>query len=209
MATGEGPTVSETLSLEETVTRIQNRYQAIRDLQADFRQVTHFAGFSNPITTQGKFYLKSNRLRWDANSPAEQQIFVSGDEILVYVPAHQQVIRSTLDRVWDAQIPIQRLLAGGMDLQETFRIGWAEDGRARSTGGMVTLALFPKTSHPGITRMTLQVEEKDGLIREITLQEPGGNRSVITFSIIQINQGLEDTLFVPNFPEGVVIIQQP
>lgn len=201
------------LKLDDVISKFQARYQAVEDLETDFIQVTNYEGFDTAATFEGKVFLKKGRLRWDYHVPKRQQIFVEGDRVLLYVPEHQQVIKSNLSPEMDARVPV-RLLAGSADLKKEFEIRWAP-GAAQQEDiqpeerPLYALALTPRTQTQGLERVQIKLDAQDFLIHEIVLEEPGGNVSTFTFSGIRVNRGLKDALFDFEVPKGVVVVEQP
>lgn len=190
------------------VTQLQSRYEGLGDLEADFAQNTQFKGFSTTLRSKGKFYLKQGKLRWDYLEPSKQQIFVNGDQVLFYVPEHQQVIKTRLSVELDSQVPV-RLLAGTGQLDKDFNIRWQDETKPRTAGGAYLLSLTPKTPATDFTEIIIEVDPKDFMILKITLQEPGGNTSTFQFAGIKTNRGVKDRLFNFDIPKGVVVVEQP
>jgi outer membrane lipoprotein carrier protein len=203
-----GPQALAEEDLQGIITKLQTRYNGLQDLESDFIQVTHFKGFSTALTSKGRLYLKKGKLRWDYLEPSKQQIFVDGDQVLFYVPEHQQVIKTRLSIELDSQVPV-RLLAGTGYLDRDFNIRWQDETKHRSTEGGYLLFLVPKTPATDFTEIQIEVNPQDFLIQKITLQEPGGNRSTFEFSGIKSNHGLKDRLFNFDIPKGVVVVEQP
>jgi outer membrane lipoprotein carrier protein len=194
--------------IHDVIAKLQARYEAIAELQADFNQVTEFKGFSKKVMSSGKFYLKKEKLRWDYLEPSRQQIFVEEDEVLFYVPEHQQVIKTRLSTELDSQVPV-RLLAGSSHLERDFNIDWVDAQQHKDADGTYRLSLVPKTPTAEFAEIRIAVDPNDMLIRKIFLQEPRGNRSTFEFSNIKINRGLKDQVFQFAVPEGVVVVEQP
>jgi outer membrane lipoprotein carrier protein len=194
--------------LEGVITKIQARYESLQDLESDFTQITQFKGFSTTLTSKGKFYLKKGRVRWDYREPSKQQIFVDGDQVLFYVPEHQQVIKTRLSVELDSQVPV-RLLAGSGNLAKEFNIRWKDETKQRGTDGAYLLILSPKTPAADFTEIHVEVDPDDFLIQKVILQEPKGNSSTFEFSGVKSNHGIKDRLFSFDIPKGVVIVEQP
>lgn len=192
--------------LDAVVTRLQNRYETLDSLEARFSQVTRFEGFTTALHSKGRLFIKKGRLRWEYQEPSRQQIFVEDDRVLLYVPEHNQVIKSTLNREIDSQVPVRLLLAGRVKLAEEFEVRW--DNQKRTESGY-HVVLTPKQGLPAATAFRIQIDSDDFLIREVTLTEAGGNTSTFSFSEIRLNAELGDGIFRFDPPKGVVIIEQP
>lgn len=194
--------------LEKVIAKLQARYEGIADLEADFTQVTSFKGFSKTLTSKGKFYLKKGRLRWDYLEPNKQQIFVEGNKVLLYIPEHQQVIKSRLSAEMDSQVPVH-LLAGSSHLERDFNIRWRDETQHQDKEGAYLLTLISKTPTPDFTQIQIEVDPTDFLIHKISLQESEGNGSSFEFSRPKINHGLKEHLFTFTIPEGIEVVEQP
>src|SRR5437899_7862825 len=94
--------------VREVVKKVQARYEKTRDLQADFKQSTKIEGFASPISSSGRVYIKKpGRLRWDYLDPNVEEIYVKKDEVMMYVPEHQQVLVGKLTQMAASQAPLQ------------------------------------------------------------------------------------------------------
>src|SRR5689334_2906887 len=108
--------------VQEVVKKIQARYEKTKDLQALFVQKTRREGFSTPVTSTGRFFIKKpGRLRWDYKEPATEEIYVNKDDVKMYVPEHKQVLVGKLTYMAASQAPLQ-LLQGVAKLDEEFDI---------------------------------------------------------------------------------------
>ncbi|MCA9420103.1 MAG: outer membrane lipoprotein carrier protein LolA, partial [Nitrospira sp.] len=89
-----GTLAASVSALEDLVGKVDARYAQTQDLQADFIQETILEGFTTGFTSSGRLYLKKpGLLRWDYLQPSEEQIYVNGDQVMMYVPEHQQVVK--------------------------------------------------------------------------------------------------------------------
>lgn len=194
--------------LDRVIGSLQQRYETIQDLESDFTQLTRFKGFSTTIRSKGRMYLKKGRFRWDYLEPEGEQIFMRGDQVLLYVPEHQQVIKSRMDTQTYSQVPV-RLLAGSAHISQDFVIQWKDEQNHKTPDGDYSLMLRPKSPASGFTQIEMEVDSNENVIRRIRLAEPGGNSSDIRFQNTRINRGLKDRIFEFKIPEGVVVVEQP
>ncbi|RMH06017.1 MAG: outer membrane lipoprotein carrier protein LolA [Nitrospirae bacterium] len=192
--------------VEELVRHIEARYAQLQDLQAVFNQETRIEGFETPLTSTGRVYMKKPAfLRWDYLEPSEEYIYVHGDQVEMYTPAHEQILRGSLTSMVSSKAPLQ-LLQGASRLTDHFEIHPAQDSRGES--GLPRLVLIPRDrEHSPVVRIVSEVDPKTYLLKTVTLYEKNGNRSTFRFSQIQTNRGLDDRLFRLIPPEGVVIIE--
>ena len=196
--------------LEALVTRVDARYAQIKDFQADFVQETRIQGFDTPVRSSGRVYLKKpGRLRWDYMEPSVEHIYVHQDQLSVYVPAHNQVLKGSLTMMVSTKAPL-RLLQGVGKLAEHFSVEPAGAGET-GEGGLPLLTLIPKpvpgSASSSLVKVVSEIQPRTYLIQSLALHEKNGNVSTFRFSNFKVNKGLDDTVLILNPPEGVVIVE--
>lgn len=197
--------------VEDLVEKVDARYAQIQDLQADFTQKTTLEGFTTGFTSEGQLYLKKpGLLRWDYLRPNEERIYVDDDQVMMYVPEHQQVIKGRLTQIAASKGPLA-LLQGVGTLSHQFDVVESPDS---SKGGeeFPTVTLIPKTAEdeiPTIKKIVLQLSPDSYVIQGITLFEVSGTISRIMFENIQINQNLSPSIFNFEIPADVVVVELP
>ena len=196
--------------VEALVKRVDARYAQIKDFQADFVQETRIQGFDTPVRSSGRVYLKKpGRLRWDYLEPSVEHIYVHQDQLSMYVPAHNQVLKGSLTMMVSTKAPL-RLLQGVGKLAEHFSVAPAGDGE-KGESGLPLLTLIPKTL-PGspsssLVKVVSEIQPRTYLIQSLALHEKNGNVSTFRFSNFKVNKGLDDRVLILNPPEGVVIVE--
>ncbi len=198
--------------VREVVKKIQARYEQTRDLQAEFRQVTKIEGFATPLTSSGNLFIKKpGRLRWDYREPDVQEIYVNGNELMMYVPQHKQVLVGKLTQMAASQAPLQ-LLQGAAKLEEHFE-AQATLGGERGEGGVPLVTLIPKEAGPEsvrtVVRLVVEVQPKTYFIKTVSIHEVSGNVATFQFSNLQPNTGLKGALFEFAVPAGVEVVKAP
>lgn len=200
----------ESDDLEALVNRVDARYARIKDFQADFVQETRIQGFDTPIRSSGRVYLKKpGRLRWDYLDPSVEHIYVHQDQLAMYVPAHNQVLKGSLTMMVSTKAPL-RLLQGVGKLAEHFSVEPTGDG-AKGDGGLPLLTLIPKPA-PGLppsslVKIVTEIQPRTYLIQSLALHENNGNVSTFRFSDFKVNKGLDDAVLILNPPAGVVTVE--
>ena len=196
--------------VEALVKRVDARYAQIKDFQADFVQETRIQGFDTPLRSSGRVYLKKpGRLRWDYMEPSVEHIYVHQDQLSVYVPAHNQVLKGSLTMMVSTKAPL-RLLQGVGKLAEHFSVEPTGDGET-GEGGLPLLTLIPKpvpgSASSSLVKVVSEIQPRTYLIQSLALHEKNGNVSTFRFSNFKVNKGLDDTVLILNPPEGVVIVE--
>lgn len=196
--------------LQALVDRVEERYAQLRDLQADFVQETRIEGFDRPLQSSGRVFLKKpGLLRWDYLEPSVEHMYVSQDQLEMYVPEHNQVLRGDLNMMMATKAPLQ-LLRGVGKLTEHFVVRPAADGKV-GEGGLPLLVLVPRTdsgSEPSsVVKVVSEIQPDTYLIQTLTLHEVSGNVSTFRFSSFKTDTGLDESVFILDPPEGTVIVE--
>lgn len=198
-----------TKAVHDLVKKVDDRYAHIKDFKADFTQETLIEGFETPLTSSGRVLIKKpGLLRWDYQEPSVEQILVQGDQVDVFAPEHNQVIRGSLTRMAATKGPLQ-LLQGAGKLEELFVIK-PTNGKVYGAGGLPLLTLVPKKREEGsvspITSIVAEIQPGTFFIRNVALHEANGNISKFHFSNLQANTGLSPRVFKLDLPKDVVIV---
>jgi outer membrane lipoprotein carrier protein len=203
----------ETKEVRDVVAKLQKRYEQTKDLQAEFKQSTRIEGFATPITSSGRMYVKKpGLLRWDYLDPTIEEIYVTGNDVMMYVPEHKQVLVGKLTQMAASQAPLQ-LLQGAAKLDEHFTIEPTRSGE-RGEGGLPLIALIPKGTDAeaatrAVVRIVVEVQPKTFFIKKIAIHEISGNISSFTFSDLKPNSGLQKSVFHFDVPADVEVVKAP
>ncbi len=197
--------------IKEAVKKLQVRYEQTKDLQADFTQKTRIEGFTTPIESSGRLYIKRpGRLRWDYLQPNVEEIYVNHNDVQMYVPEHKQVLVGKLTQMAASQAPLQ-LLQGMARLEEQFDVQ-PTDG-AKGAGGLPLLTLIPKADVPEsvrtVAKIVLELQPKTYFIKRLSIHEISGNVSTFEFTGLKPNSGLKNELFEFTVPPGVEVVKAP
>ena len=212
LAAGDQSQEKGSKEVREVVKKIQARYEQTKDLQAEFRQVTTIEGFATPLTSSGNLFIKKpGKLRWDYREPDVQEIYVNGNDLMMYVPQHKQVLVGKLTQMSASQAPLQ-LLQGAAKLDEHFE-AQATLGGERGEGGIPLVTLIPKEAGPEsvktVVRIVVEAQPKTYFIKTVSIHEVSGNVATFQFSNLQPNTGLKGTLFEFAVPPGVEVVKAP
>ncbi len=198
-------------NVDDVVRRVDDSYAKTQDLQGEFTQETIIEGFETGFQSTGRFYLKKpGLLRWDYLQPSEENIYVDGDAVMIYVPEHQQVVKGTLTQIAASKGPLALLLGVGK-LAEQFTVSEAADVSGEQDS-FPALTLVPKPdgdTAPTIRKIVLQLFPDSYLIQNMTLFETSGNVSLVRFDHIRVNQGIDADLLKFTVPPDVVVVDFP
>jgi len=191
----------------EVAAGVRETYQTLSALSADFSQSTTVSGFATTLQSKGKLYLAKGKMRWDYTEPSNQQIYVNDRRIQYYIPAHKQVIVSTLAPENDDQIPLH-LLMSLERLDHDFSVAW-EDPAAPRREGEYRLRLVPKQPEADLEYVTVGVDAERRVVTSVALHPKNGNVSSFVFSKLVVNPRLEPALFSFSVPSGIEVVETP
>ena len=85
------PAIASAAELKDVVDNLQQRYEKVKDYQADFSQEAVLKLGQTTEKAFGKIYIKKpDMMRWDYDKPRRQQIIINKSEIIIYVRDERQ-----------------------------------------------------------------------------------------------------------------------
>ncbi len=209
--------------LAAVITTLEGGYNALNDVQADFSQRTAIASVKREERGRGELFIKKvaggqAMFRFDYTKP-RQQIISNGKTVWYYLPDNNQVMVSDARKLFTEGNNIAlNYLTGMGHISRDFTISFAKEGRDRK--GNYVLDLVPKKPNQVMTRLRFVVAasaveefQKSGKplalfpIVSSEMEDPFGNRTIIEFSRVRINQGMGNDRFAFKIPKGVEVIK--
>ncbi|MEZ4600927.1 MAG: outer membrane lipoprotein carrier protein LolA [Syntrophotaleaceae bacterium] len=213
-------------SLKEVVTALEAPFRpggAIRDFRADFAQQSYLGALDRVEEGRGRVAVRFDRkgqevtprFRWEYALPTVQEIVSDGQTVWVYLPENNQVLISPLpaDDQLKRDDPLA-FLTGLGELSKRFQIRWADP--ARTEQGAFRLLLTPLQPSSFIEQLVLLVDpavvhgragQAKYPLRGATIFGPTDSRTTILFENLRVNQGLKNSLFTFEPPEGVEVVR--
>ena len=190
-------------SAEQFAARVQQRYDTIKDFEADFVQAYEGGVLRTKTTERGTVAIKRpGRMRWIYTKPERKEFVSDGTRIYSYLPADKQVIVSAMP---EAQATTPALfLTGKGHLVRDFTPTFTQVPGAAA--GTTALKLVPKKADPELEWLILAVDSTTLQIRQLVATDKQGGRSTFTFSNLKENRGLSDKIFEFRIPRGVDVV---
>lgn len=181
---------------EDLVSKLQQKYETISTIEADFVQEATSKAMKRSDTSDGKVYFKKpGKMRWEYKQPLQDLIISNGKTVWVYQPDLSQAIEKPFDA--GAAGLATDFLSGIGDLKKNFKVKVADDN---------TITLVPRDAGENIKKITLALDS-NGLVRKTTIDDAYGNETSITFKNMKTNTELKDSLFEFKPPKGVTIVK--
>ena len=197
---------SHSLTLDEVIDRVQERYEKTKNFQADFTQTSILKTVKQKQISKGKVFIrKPGMMRWEYKTPEEQFIISDGKTIWFYVPIDKQVMMNNISSNLDSNSP-NTFLAGSGKLRDTFNIEFEPEGTVPSP--QYLLKLIPKKSQPNMAKLIIGVNKEDFKIEMSRVYDIYGNQTIVSFSNIEINKELSEGIFHFEVPQGVRVVTQ-
>jgi outer membrane lipoprotein carrier protein len=188
---------------EQFAARVQQRYDTIKDFEADFVQAYEGGVLRTKTTERGKVAIKRpGRMRWVYMKPEKKEFVSDGNRIYSYLPADKQVIVAPMPS--DQTTTPALFLTGRGHLVRDFTSTFTQLPGAAP--GSTALKLVPKRSDPEVESLVLVVDAKSLQLRQLVTTDKQGGRSTFTFTNLKENRGLSDKIFEFRIPRGVDVV---
>jgi outer membrane lipoprotein carrier protein len=189
--------------LDELIAKMQQRYETLKGLKADFTQTYQSKRFSDRLIEKGTVYFqKGGLMKWDYREP-ERKVFLSdGQFYLYYVEQDKQLVKVPFQDNEDQRSPAL-FLAGRGNFQKDFRAEWADP---RPDSHLVKL--IPLKPQPDFDHLIVDVDPMKGLILRLVVVDSYDNRTEYAFQNLQENPDLHPRFFAFIPPPGTDIIYQ-
>ncbi len=185
-------------------TKVQQRYNAIRDFQGDFVQSYEGGVLRTKTTERGTVAIKRpGRMRFLYTKPERKEFVSDGTRLYAYLVADKQVIVSPAPDPADGDLPAL-FLAGQSDLARDYIATFTPLPGAAA--GLVTLKLVPRKPHGDYDSLGIGIDPKTLQIQFLTALDKQGGRSSFSFSNLKENRGLSDKDFEFRIPRGVDVV---
>ena len=182
-------------SAEDEITGIQKSYEDIKDINGSFVQKSYIRDLKRTDTFRGRFYIKRPmKMKWEYKGENGQEVFINGDEIIIYQKKDKQAFKGKFNRDTYGQAPIA-LLSGFGKIREEFT--------ASEKNGKIVLK--PRKPMGDIVSIEIEPSHDEFPIKSFTINDSYSNRIEMILNDVKINAGLEDKLFNPSLPKDVKV----
>src|SRR6266705_6834827 len=191
-------------SVASIARNVDNRYNHIATLQAEFTELYRGAGMER--RESGTLWLKKpGKMRWQYRSPREKLFVSDGKNAWFYLPGDRQVRKAPVRKLDDLRSPLGFLLGKTRLEKELHGLSAAPDVAPLNESDMV-LRGVPKTMADRINQVLLEITPADQIAR-IVIEEVDG--SITEYRFIEQKENVEVAdqrfLFVP--PPGTEMVE--
>lgn len=189
-------------TVDDYVSGLQERYDSVSTVGADFTQEVFSKAAAKPFITGGLVYLKKpGKMRWIYAGEGKDELISNGARMWFYQPDLNQAVERP--QAGPASSISTDFLSGVGNLKRDFSIKLFSERQ-----GLITLELVPKERQANLKRLFLTLDKKDYLIVKTSVEDLFGGRTDVSFKRMRINEPMDDAFFDFTPPKGVVMIKQ-
>ena len=182
---------------------VDERYNHLRSLQAEFTEIYRGAGMER--TESGTLWLKKpGKMRWEYRSPRDKLFLSDGKDAWFYVPGERQVRRTAVKKLDDLRSPLAFILGKTKLEKELQGLSLAPDLTPLAAGDVV-LRGVPKSLADRVSQVLLEITPEHWISR-LLIEEVDGSVTEYRFSSYRENVAVPDQRFQFVVPEGVEVI---
>lgn len=190
---------------EQLALRVQQRYDAVRDLTARFEQTSWVAGLGRDAgatqTASGEVvFAKPGRMRWSYETPAPSLVVTDGEILWTYDATLKEAQKVAVGPGFLSGAAIQFLLGEGR-LLSSFRVEAAD-----CAADPVQLELVPREPAT-YERLSLEVRRESADVTGTRVLDLFGNVTEVKLRDLRTNSEPDASLFRFEPPEGTRVLE--
>jgi|SRR5579859_1247049 len=190
--------------VSEVARRVDDRYNHMNTLRAQFMEEYHGAGLARSET--GTLILKKpGKMRWEYGVPQEKLFVTDGKTAYFYVPGEQQVRKADVKKLDDLRSPLRFLLGKTKLENELAGLSLAPEQTPVTTGNWI-LRGVPKSMGDQIADVLLEINSQYEIVR-ILIHQNDGSTTEFRFSNLKEDVRADDGLFGFKPPQGVEVVE--
>jgi outer membrane lipoprotein carrier protein len=202
-------TAAATEDVRSIAAAVDEHYNHLRTLQAEFTEVYRGAGMER--TEAGTLWLaksglkKPGKMRWEYRSPREKLFVSDGKDAWFYVPGDRQARKTDARKLDDIRSPLAFLLGKSKLEKELQGLSLAPD-IAPWEAGNVVLRGVPQAMAERVSEILLEVTPERRIVR-IVINEVDGSATEYRFGDEKENEAIPDVRFQFSPPAGTETVE--
>jgi outer membrane lipoprotein carrier protein len=182
--------------VDNIIEHIQKEYSTIKDIRGRFSQRSFLNDLERTENYSGRFFIKKpSGIRWEYSEPRDEVVIISGDSLWIYKRSERQVLKGVFEEGSYNQLPIA-LLQSMNNLKKDFYVKTIKDD---------TLELTPKDKMGIIKKIDLVINTEGFPIKEFTIHDVYNNTITIKIGDVDINTGIDDSVFSFQIPSDAEV----
>ncbi len=203
-AGADAPAQPKLACADGAASALQRRYEAVRDLEADFEQTTRSValGRSGAVAkSRGRVvFAKPGRMRWTYAEPEPSLVVSDGKELWIYDPTSREAQHLVVTEEYLSGAALSFLLGEGEILRD-FAVKARECGETE-----VLLDLVPREPTT-YERLQARIDPRTGELLETTVIDLLGNATTVALRDLHVNRDPDASLFHFEPPPGARVVE--
>jgi|GEM_PF-294515 len=185
---------SETMAVSELTAKIQDAYEGIADLKADFIQEMTIKSAKKTEREAGIVWIKTpGMMYWDYKKPKVKKLVLNAKKSWLYVDEDKTVYIQSADAAYRSKLAV-KFLSGMGKLSADFTIEFSTNGHTDAQGNYI-LNLTARQQGSIPDKIDVTVDKNTFHIVMCRFKDDYGNTTHLGFSHIKINTGVADSFF--------------
>lgn len=206
VSVGRGNPPDSKPALEQYVRALESSYRGVQTLRAEFTQ-THVWGSRTRVESGTVYFARGGLMRWDYREPSPKLFLATAKQLMLYIPAENQLTRSPVKSSEDVRVPF-RLLLSRLNLRKVFsKIEFADDALKPQPGCRVLRGIPKRGQDEAYSEVLMEVAPTFD-IRRLVVVYADRSRMEFVFDRIERNAVLNPSLFRFVPPPGAEIIEK-
>lgn len=193
-----GHTTAQAQDAATIAKRLQDKYNTVQSLRAEFTQTMTSAFSDDAATSSGVLVVSGDKYRVET---ATQTLVTDGVTTSIYLPEENQVLLNDFIQDETSFSPSEFLL----NYDDHFTVTEAETvtlDRAKH----IKFSLSPKNKDSFFQEATIWMRDRDDIITRLELLDVNETRMTFVLKNVQLNPTLDDKAFTFTPPKGAEIV---
>lgn len=192
----------------DVVQKLQSTYEGTKDLKADFIQETTIKSIKKVDREEGRFFFKNPRnMSWNYEKPKGKKLVINSQIAWLYLLQEKAAYKQKSESIFQSKF-LLNFFSGTGKLNDDFIVRYAQP-KALDKDRNYVLKFIPKERNAACKSVRLIIDKNNFYILQLSFDDALGNSTMLKFSSIAINTGLDPKLFQFQPPAGVQIFEVP
>ena len=207
------PGLAQTLTKEEILAQVQERYTQSGGLIADYQRISTtpsmegvFQSTSQQMAAGVLQYLKPDKLSLDQKDPRPEKLVTNGQTVWWYIPDEKQVHLYKNVDVYGELKPLLDFLGGMSGLEKDYYVKVVPAGANNQNQHRLDLTRI--TEGGGPQDITVWLDPKDYAIVAFKLVSLTGESTIFNLANVNMKPDLKEAQFDFAIPEGAKVIEE-
>ena len=201
-----------TTDQDEILSAVQKKYAGMETLRADYTRVTTtpamdgvFQSTSQHAASGLLMFKKPTKLILNQATPRPEQFVTDGATVWWFIPEENVVHRYQNVDVYGELKPLLDFFAGLGGLEGSFAVKVTPAGENGEADHRLDLTRL-KSDGAGPREITVWVDPENFDMKGFSLTALTGESTIFTLTNLELNPGLDDSIFIFRIPKGVEVI---